>query len=76
MIRLLLEDVTPVRGEKITLHIRFKGGATKTLMVPALRPQLACLPVPLRIGLLLGMRKGRANKSQALSACDPLLASR
>jgi hypothetical protein len=69
----LLEDVTPVRGEKITLHIRFKGAATKTLMVPALRPQLACLPVPLRIGLLLGMRK---NKSQALSACDPLLASR
>jgi len=35
MIRLLLEDVTLVRGEKITLHIRFKGGATKTLMVPA-----------------------------------------
>src|SRR5438270_12592542 len=35
MIRLLLEDVTLVRGENITLHIRFKGGATKTLMVPA-----------------------------------------
>jgi len=35
MIRLLLEDVTLVRGEKITLHIRFKGGATKTLTVPA-----------------------------------------
>jgi hypothetical protein len=35
MIRLLLEDVTLVRGVKITLHIRFKGGATKTLMVPA-----------------------------------------
>jgi hypothetical protein len=35
MIRLLLEDFTFVRGEKITLHIRFKGGATKTLMVPA-----------------------------------------
>jgi len=35
MIRLLLEDVTLVRGEDITLHIRFKGGATKTLTVPA-----------------------------------------
>lgn len=34
MIRLLLEDVTLVRGEDITLHIRFKGGATKTLTVP------------------------------------------
>jgi len=35
MIRLLLEDVTLVRGEDITLHIRFKGGATRTLTVPA-----------------------------------------
>jgi hypothetical protein len=31
MIRLLLEDITLLRGEQITLHIRFKGGATKTL---------------------------------------------
>jgi hypothetical protein len=34
MVRLLLEDVTLVRGEDITLHIRFRGGATKTLTVP------------------------------------------
>lgn len=34
MIRLLLEDITVVRGEQITAHIRFKGGATKTLTVP------------------------------------------
>lgn len=34
MIRLLLEDVTLVRAEKITMHIRFKGGAAKTLTVP------------------------------------------
>ena len=34
MIRLLLEDVTLVRGPQITLHIRFKGGATKTVSLP------------------------------------------
>lgn len=34
MVRLLLEDVTLNRGERITLHIRFKGGAHKTLNLP------------------------------------------
>ncbi len=34
MIRLLLEDVTVVRGPEITLHIRFKGGATRTVALP------------------------------------------
>jgi DNA invertase Pin-like site-specific DNA recombinase len=34
MIRLLLEDITLLRSEQITLHIRFKGGAAKTLILP------------------------------------------
>ena len=34
MIRFLIEDVTMIRGENITLHVRFKGGATKTLKIP------------------------------------------
>jgi hypothetical protein len=35
MIRFLIEDVTMIRGEEnITLHVRFKGGATKTLKLP------------------------------------------
>jgi len=34
MIRLLLEDITLLRSEQITLHIRFKGGAAKTLTLP------------------------------------------
>jgi hypothetical protein len=34
MIRFLIEDVTMIRAEDITLHIRFKGGATKTLKLP------------------------------------------
>src|SRR5260370_13428796 len=31
MIRLMLEDVTMVRAEKITAHVRFRGGASRPL---------------------------------------------
>ncbi len=34
MIRLLIEDVTLIRGSQITAHVRFKGGATRTLTLP------------------------------------------
>jgi len=34
MVRLLIEDVTLLRGEQITTHIRFKGGATRSLTLP------------------------------------------
>jgi hypothetical protein len=34
MIRLLLEDVTLIKRDEITLHVRFKGGAAKTLALP------------------------------------------
>lgn len=34
MVRLLLEDVTLLRGEAITAHVRFKGGTTRTLTLP------------------------------------------
>jgi hypothetical protein len=34
MVRLLLEDVTVRRDPGITLHLRFKGGATHTLSLP------------------------------------------
>jgi DNA invertase Pin-like site-specific DNA recombinase len=33
MIRLLIEDATLLRGEKITLHLRFRGGADHTLVL-------------------------------------------
>ncbi len=37
MVQLLIEDVTLIKGEKITYHIRFKGGTcqTRTLPLPA-----------------------------------------
>jgi DNA invertase Pin-like site-specific DNA recombinase len=34
MVRLLIEDVTLRRDQKIMLQIRFKGGAHKTVMIP------------------------------------------
>jgi DNA invertase Pin-like site-specific DNA recombinase len=34
MVRLLLEDVTLNRDERISVHIRFKGGARRTLHLP------------------------------------------
>jgi DNA invertase Pin-like site-specific DNA recombinase/F0F1-type ATP synthase membrane subunit b/b' len=33
MARLILEDVTLLRGEQVTVQVRFKGGATRTLQV-------------------------------------------
>lgn len=34
MIRFLIEDVTMIKAHDITLHVRFKGGAEKTLKLP------------------------------------------
>ncbi len=34
MVRLLLEDVTLLKGDDITAHVRFKGGAAQTLTLP------------------------------------------
>jgi DNA invertase Pin-like site-specific DNA recombinase/predicted nucleic acid-binding Zn ribbon protein len=38
MVRLLLEDVTLARTDKIVAHVRFRGGAVRTLRLP--------LPIP------------------------------
>ncbi len=35
MVRLLLQDVTLLKGEQIQVHVRFKGGVLKTLALPA-----------------------------------------
>ena len=34
MIQLLVEDVTMLRGQQITLHLRFLGGAERTISLP------------------------------------------
>jgi len=34
MVRLLLEDVTLLKGDHISVHVRFRGGATRTLALP------------------------------------------
>ena len=57
MVRLLLEDVTLIRGENITLHLRFKGGAHRTIP----------LPLPLRSW------EQRKTSQQAVAEIDRLL---
>jgi DNA invertase Pin-like site-specific DNA recombinase len=34
MVRLLVDDVTMLRGERITLHLRFRGGTHRTVTLP------------------------------------------
>jgi hypothetical protein len=34
IVRLMLEDVTLIKGQEITAHLRFKGGATRTISIP------------------------------------------
>jgi DNA invertase Pin-like site-specific DNA recombinase len=34
MVRLLIEDVTVVKRDRITLHVQFRGGATQSLTIP------------------------------------------
>jgi DNA invertase Pin-like site-specific DNA recombinase len=36
MVRLMLEDVTLIKRDEITAHIRFKGGACRTIHLPCL----------------------------------------
>jgi DNA invertase Pin-like site-specific DNA recombinase len=38
LVRLLIEDVTLLKTHELTLQVRFKGGATQTLAIPAPRP--------------------------------------
>jgi hypothetical protein len=38
MLRLLVEDVTLIKGTQITAHVRFRGGATHTLTLPRPAP--------------------------------------
>jgi len=35
MVRLLIEDVTVIKRDSIMLHVRFRGGATVSLTIPA-----------------------------------------
>jgi DNA invertase Pin-like site-specific DNA recombinase len=34
MVRLLIEDVTLVKAEQLSVHVRFRGGATRSLSLP------------------------------------------
>jgi hypothetical protein len=41
MLRLIIEDVTLLKGPELVIHVRFRGGATRTLTVPRPAPAWA-----------------------------------
>ena len=41
MLRLIIEDVTLVKGSELVVHVRFRGGATRTLTLPRPAPAWA-----------------------------------
>jgi DNA invertase Pin-like site-specific DNA recombinase len=57
MIRLLLEDVTLIRDKEITVHVRFRGGAARTL----------------RLQLPLNAWQQRMTNSEVVAEVDRLL---
>jgi hypothetical protein len=57
MLRLLIEDVTLIKADKITTHVRLRGGATRTLTVDR--------PLP--------MAQIRKNKPEVVAEVDALL---
>lgn len=58
MVGLLIEDVTLVKGDEITAHVRFRGGATTTLTLP----------------LPLNAWQGRMTSPHVVAQVDELLA--
>ncbi len=57
MLRLLIEDITLHKGKEIVTHVRFRGGATKTIR----------LPLPLPIGEL------RRHSAKLVAEVDRLI---
>lgn len=41
MLRLIIEDVTLVKGKELVVHVRFRGGTTRTLTLPRPAPAWA-----------------------------------
>ena len=41
MLRLIIEDVTLIKGKELVVHVRFRGGATRTLTLPRPAPAWA-----------------------------------
>jgi hypothetical protein len=53
MARLLIEDVTLLRADDVTVHVRFKGGATRTLSVPLPKPSWELRKTPSKIVVMI-----------------------
>jgi DNA invertase Pin-like site-specific DNA recombinase len=84
VVRLLIEDITLLRGEQITLHLRFRGGGSKSIGLPLPErnwQRWTTSPEVIReidellghhthqeIAILLNQRGLRSGKAQAFTA--------
>jgi len=48
-VRLLVEDVTLIKTQEITLQVRLRGGATQTLTIPATQKSWQTWVTPLEV---------------------------
>jgi DNA invertase Pin-like site-specific DNA recombinase len=85
MVRLLLADVTLLRGNGITVHVRFNGGASKTLELPRPLTAWELRTTPAEIGAEIDRLTDRytdkkivqiLNQRGALSGCGRRFNSR
>jgi hypothetical protein len=53
MVRLLIEDVTLVKKDEITARVRFRGGATRTLVLPKPIPSAQARKTPAEVVSLI-----------------------
>jgi len=53
MVRLLIEDVTLIKKDEITAHVRFRGGATRTLVLPKPVPSAQARRTPAEVVSLI-----------------------
>ncbi len=89
IVRLLLEDVTLVKGQELTAHVRFRAGATRTLVLPLPLPAWALRQTSPKViseidGLLddhtdaeiAAILTERGFRSNAGKAINPMMVSR
>jgi len=73
MVALLIEDITLLKGEQITIHVRFRGGQTTTLTIARPKPMFLLRKTPAAtIEMLKGLLETCSDKAAAahLNALD------
>jgi hypothetical protein len=70
MVRLLIEDVTLIKKDDITAHIRFRGGATRTLTLPKPIPSAQARKTPPEVVSLIDQLLDRYMEAEIAVELD------